>query len=343
MHFKKKKDNIEKKNHEEFSHILSVINEAKAKVWQRVNQSLITLYWDIGEHVSEKVLTESWGKGIVQELSDYILSMNPSQKGFSARNIWRMKQFYETYQPHENLSALLTQISWTNHLHILSKTRSLEEKEFYLKLGAGHRYSERDLSRLIDSAAYERTIIADQKRPLALVDFPANTQGIFKDGYVFEFLSIPADGKEEDLRKGLIQNLKKFLIELGPDFSLIGEEYTLQVGMKDFRIDILMHHRGLNCLVAIELKITDFRPEYIGKMQFYLEALDQEIKKPHENPSIGILLCKTKDEEVVRYALARNVSPTMIAEYETKLIDKAVLQKKLHDLSKSMEDIRAIG
>lgn len=196
---------------------------------------------------------------------------------------------------------------------------------------------------LIDSAAYERTTIADQTRPPALVDFPSNTEGIFKDSYIFEFLALPEDGKEEDLRKGLIQNLKKFLIELGPDFSLIGEEYTLQVGMKDFRIDILMHHRGLNCLVAIELKITDFRPEYIGKMQFYLEALDHEMKKPHENPSIGILLCKTKDEEVVRYALARNVSPTMIAEYETKLIDKTILQKKLHDLSQFIEDVNRIA
>lgn len=146
MHLNKKKDNIENMKADDFFHILNIINEAKAKVWQQVNQSLITLYWEIGKHVSEKVITEDWGKGIVQELSDYILSNNPHQKGFSARNIWRMKQFYETYQSHENLSALLTQISWTNHLHILSKTKSLEEKEFYLKLAAGHRYSERDLA-----------------------------------------------------------------------------------------------------------------------------------------------------------------------------------------------------
>ena len=250
-----------------------------------------------------------------------------------------MKQFYETYQGVENLSALLTEITWTNHLHILSKTKSLEEKEFYLQLTATNRYSERDLARIIDTATYERTKIADKTRSSVLASFPMNTQGIFKDSYVFEFITIPDNGKEEDLRKGLIQNLKKFLIEMGPDYSLIGEEYILQVGMKDFRIDILMHHRGLNCLVAIELKVTDFRPEYIGKLQFYLEALDRDVKKPHENPSIGILICKTKDKEVVQYALARNVSPTMIAEYETKLIDKKILQKKLHDLSESINSL----
>ncbi len=337
MSSKNKKESVIVRHDDDFSYILNIINEAKAKVWQQVNHSLITLYWNIGKYVSHKATTEDWGKGVVQELSDYILSKNSTQKGFSARNIWRMKQFYETYQEHKNMSALLTEITWSNHLHILSKTKSLEEKEFYLKLAIQNRYTERDLARLIDSATFERIKIANKTRSPALAAFPVDTQGIFKDSYIFEFLAIPEDGKEEDLRKGLIQNLKKFLLELGPDFSLIGEEYTLQVGMKDFRIDILMHHRGLDCLVAVELKITDFRPEYIGKLQFYLEALDREMKKSHENPSIGILLCKTKDEEVVRYALARNISPTMIAEYETKLIDKSILQKKLHDLSESIE------
>lgn len=339
MPVENKKENFVQNYHNDFSHILNIINEAKEKVWQQVNHSLITLYWNIGKYVSQKALTEDWGQGIVQELSIYILSKNPIQKGFSARNIWRMKQFYETYQGHENVSALLTEITWTNHLHILSKTKSLEEREFYLNLAAENRYSERDFARIIDSATFERIKIADKTRSPALTSFPMNTQGIFKDTYVFEFITIPDNGKEEDLRKGLIQNLKKFLIEMGPDYSLIGEEYILQVGLKDFRIDILMHHRGLNCLVAIELKVTDFRPEYIGKLQFYLEALDRDMKKPHENPSIGILICKTKDEEVVQYALARNVSPTMIAEYETKLIDKRVLQKKLHDLSESIDSL----
>jgi RecB family endonuclease NucS len=165
-----------------------------------------------------------------------------------------------------------------------------------------------------------------------LTEFPTFVEGVFKDSYVFEFLGLPDNYKENDLRRALVLNLKKFLVELGPDFNLMGEEYPLQVGLKDYRIDLLMFHRGLNCMVAIELKTTEFHPAHFGQLQFYLEALDKDVKKPHENPSIGILICKTKDEEVVKYAMNRSMSPTMIAEYETKLINKSVLQKKLHEL-----------
>jgi predicted nuclease of restriction endonuclease-like (RecB) superfamily len=254
---------------EDFAKVYSMIAEAQSRAWQQVNKTLIQLYWNIGQYVSEKVESQRWGKGIVEKMAQYIASKSPSVTGFSARNIWRMKQFFETYREHEKLSALLTELP--------------------------------------------------------------NTLGQFKDSYIFEFLSLPDDHKETDLRRALVLNLKKFLTELGPDFSLIGEEYPLQVGMKDFRIDLLMFHRGLNCMVAIELKTTEFHPGHMGQLQFYLEALDQDIKKPHENPSIGILICKTKDEKVVKYAMNRSMSPTMIAEYETKLIDKLLLQKKLNE------------
>jgi len=303
------------------------------RVWQQVNKSLIMLYWETGRYVSLKATNKGWVQSVVQELSDYIGSRDSSIKGFFARNIWRMKPLYETYKDSEKLSSLLTQLSWTNHLHILSKTKSFEEKEFYLTLASKNRYPEREFARLIDSGTFERTMLANKNLSAALTDFPANTENVFKDRYVFEFLGFFTNNPQEnDLRRALIQNLKKFLLELGPDFSLIGEEYILQVVMKDFRIDILMHHRGLNCLVAIELKVTEFQPQHLGQMQFYLEVLDKEVKKSHESPSIGILICKTKDEEVVRYALGRNLSPTISAEYETKLVDKALLQRKLHDL-----------
>jgi predicted nuclease of restriction endonuclease-like (RecB) superfamily len=213
----------------------------------------------------------------------------------------------------------------------LSKTKTIEEKRFYLELATNHRYSERDFARVIDSCTYERTKLADLKLSALLTELPSG-QGQFKDSYIFEFLSLPDDHKENDLRRALVLHLRRFLLELGPDFSLIGEEYPIQVGMKDFRIDLLLYHRGLNCMVAIELKTTEFQPGHVGQLQFYLETLDQNIKKPHENPSIGILICKTKDEEVVKYAMNRNMSPTMIAEYETKFIDKALLQKKLQEL-----------
>ncbi|MBP6985593.1 MAG: DUF1016 family protein [Alphaproteobacteria bacterium] len=321
----------------EFTLISDMIREAQDRAWRQVNSTLIKLYWDIGQFISNKSSMAGWGKGMVEELSGFILSQNSGTQGFSARNIWRMKQFYEAYKDHEKLSALLTEITWTNHLHILSKTKSDEEREFYLQLASNYRYSERELARIIDGCTFERTMIANKELSTVLTEFPGDAKNIFKSSYIFDFLSLPEDHMEVDLQKALIQNLKKFLLELGPDFTLIGEEYPLQVGMKDFRIDILMHHRGLNCLCAIELKTTDFKPDYMGQIQFYLEALDRNVKKEHENPSIGILICKTKNEEIVEYALSRSMSPTMIAEYKTKLIDKELLQRRLHAITKAME------
>ena len=321
----------------DFSHIYRMIEDANSRAWREVNKSLISLYWGIGEYVSLKVEQERWGQGVVEQLSDYILAQRSDIRGFSARNIWRMKQFYEAYRDHEKLSTMLTEVEWSNHLHILSKTKTYEEKEFYLSLLSQHRYSVRNLERLIDSATYERIMIGNKKLSTALSEFPEPTRNVFKDVYTFEFLNLPEAYKENDLKKALLRDLQKFLLEMGPDFNLVGEEYVVQVGGKDFRIDILLHNRALNCLVAVELKITEFQPEYLGKMQFYLEALDRDVKKPHENPSIGILICKTKDDEVVEYALSRNMSPTMIAEYETKLIDKGRLQRKLHEISQTLD------
>jgi predicted nuclease of restriction endonuclease-like (RecB) superfamily len=328
---------IKKTYQDDFFQIYQLIDDAKSKALQQVNSTLISLYWNIGAYISQKAKDNGWGQGVVEQLSKYIISKNPSIKGFSARNLWRMKQFYDTYQKDTKLSALLTEISWTNHLHILAKTKSIEEKEFYLRLTAKHRYSERDFARLIDSATFERALLANQKLPATLTELSSGVQ--FKDSYVFEFLELPDGHKEQDLRKGLLNHLKKFLMELGPDFTLMGEEYPLQVGMKDFRIDLLMFHRGLNCMAALELKSTEFQPAHLGQLQFYLEVLDRDIKKPHENPSIGILICKNRDDEVVKYAMNRNLSPTMIAEYETKLIDKKILQKKIHEFSLSLEKI----
>lgn len=324
---------LQKAQDKDFHEISQMILDAQSKVWRQVNSTLIELYWGIGAYVSDKVKHASWGKSVVESLSKHIENKFPAITGFSARNIWRMKQFYETYCEHPKLSTLLTEINWSNHLHILSKTKTAEEKEFYLHLLAKHHYSARDFSRVIDSGTYERTMLANMKLSTVLTEFPTKTEGVFKDSYVFEFLGLPDDHKEKDLRRALISHLKKFLLELGPDFSLMGEEYTLQVGMKDFRVDLLLFHRGLNCMIAIELKSTEFSPSHLGQLQFYLEVLDKDIKKPHENPTIGILICKTKDEEVVKYALNRHASPTLIAEYETKLINKTALKNKLHEFA----------
>src|SRR5690606_9134850 len=154
----------------------------------------------------------------------------------------------------------------------------------------------------------------------------------FKDSYIFEFLNLPEPHSESDLQKALIKQMKNFILELGKDFLFIGEEYKVQVGNSDFYVDLLFYHRGLQCLTAFELKADKFKPEHLGQLNFYLEALDRDVKKQNENPSIGILLCKDKDSEVVEYALSRSLSPTMVAEYKTQLPDKKLLQKKLHEL-----------
>lgn len=321
-----------------FQVVQQLINAAKNQVSQQVNATLIRLYWDIGAYITEQIKKAEWGKGIVEDLANYLQIHEPHQNGFSARNLWRMKQFYETYADDTKLSTLLTEIAWSNHLHILSKTKTEEERHFYLELAAKHPYTARDFARLIDSGVYERTILAEKKLSTVLTELPKSTGYLFRDSYVFEFLDLPDGHKEFDLKQALLANLQKFLLELGSDFSYIAQEYPLQVGMRDFRIDLLMHHRGLNCLVAIELKVTEFEPEHLGKLQFYLEALDRDVKKPHENPSMGILICKTKDDEVVKYALSRNASPAMVAQYETQLIDKQVLRDKLHQLTQLLTE-----
>jgi predicted nuclease of restriction endonuclease-like (RecB) superfamily len=248
-----------------------------------------------------------------------------------------MKQFYDAYSENEIVSPLVTQLSWTNHLLILSKTKTIEERQFYTCLAIQEKYTKRELERQMDAAVYERTMLSNANT-IKTIAVQQKTDNIFRDSYVFEFLGLPEDHSESDLQKALIKNLKIFILELGKDFLFIGEEYKLQVGMHDYFIDLLFFHRELQCLVAFELKITDFMPEYLGKINFYLEALDRDVKKPHENSSIGILLCKGKDNEVVEYALNRSLSPAMIADYTLKLPDKTALRQKLHELFENTID-----
>ncbi|MBA4321054.1 MAG: DUF1016 domain-containing protein, partial [Flavobacterium sp.] len=245
---------------------------------------------------------------------------------------YRMRQFYETYRGNKFVSAVLTQISWTNHLLILSKTKSNEERKFYLMLSVKEKYTSRELERQIDSGYYERVTLTKEKVSPPLTQTHKDITTVFKDTYVLDFLNLPEIHSEKDLQKSIVSNLRDFILEFGKDFAFIGQEYRIQVGNNDYFIDLLFFHRGIKCLVMVELKITDFKPEYLGKMNFYLEALDRDFKKEDENPSVGIILCKSKDDEVVEYALSRHLSPTLVAEYKTKLIPKKILRKKLHEL-----------
>jgi predicted nuclease of restriction endonuclease-like (RecB) superfamily len=242
-----------------------------------------------------------------------------------------MKQFYETYKDGQILSTLLRELTWSNNLLVMGRAKNDEERLFYIRLAIDEKYSFRELERQFDAMRYERTAISKKKSKNLPIKQEIKER--FLDSYVIDFLGLPEPYHESALQKAIIANMKNFLLEIGKDFSFVGEEFRVQVGNSDFFIDLLFYHRGLSCLVAFELKITSFKPEYIGKMNFYLEALDRDHKKPNENPSVGIILCADKDDKVVEYALQRNLSPVLVAEYTAKLPDKKLLQNKLRELT----------
>jgi predicted nuclease of restriction endonuclease-like (RecB) superfamily len=272
-----------------FDEILSIIKTAKERIVKTVNTEIIDLYWHIGKEVSERVNDGGWGKSVVEELATHISSHFGAMRGFSAQNIWRMKQFYETYNDKPILSTLLRELSWSNNLLIMGRIKTDEEKLFYLKLAIEEKYSYRELDRQITAMRYERSLIGSSKTRNLPIKSSIREQ--FLDSYVLDFLHLPEKHPEETLQKAIITNMKEFILEIGKYFTFVGEEFRVQVGKTDFYIDLLFYHRGLSCLVAFELKTTSFKPEYIGKMNFYLEALDRDHRKQNENPSVGVILC----------------------------------------------------
>ena len=315
----------------DFTEILSIISKAQSRALASVNREMITMYREIGRIVSEKTASDGWGKSTVSSLAAFLQSKIPGSSGFSDKNIWRMKQFYETYKDNQKLSPLVREISWTNNLLIMTACKTDEAKEFYIRACIENRYSKRELERQIDSMLYERTAISDAKYGA----LTKRNEGLsaLRDAYVLEFLDLPSAYREKDLRKQIVSHLKDFILEFGKDFSFIGEEYRLQVGNTDFFIDLLFFNRSLSCLVAIELKIGMFRPEHLGQLNLYLEALDRDVKKPNENPSVGLILCTGKDDTVVEYALSRSLSPAMVADYTLHLPDKKKLKEKMREIA----------
>jgi predicted nuclease of restriction endonuclease-like (RecB) superfamily len=317
---------------QEFTDIIRLIKQSQWNAIKSVNTELIDLYWSIGQYISNRVEQSDWGQSVVKELADYLSRTEPNLKGFSDKNLWRMKQFYEAYKDNPKLSAVVREISWTNNLTILSRAKTPEEKEFYLRLTSQEKYSKRELERQINSSIFERTMLGNTKLSPVVREIHSNIINYFRDDYVFEFIGLPESHSENDLQKGLLNDMKRFILEIGKDFLFVGEEYRVQVGNSDFYIDLLFFHRDLQCLIAFELKADKFKPEHLGQLNFYLEALDRDVRKPQENPSIGILLCKDKDDTVVEYALSRYLSPAMVSRYQTQLPDKKMLQRKLNEL-----------
>lgn len=310
--------------------LINIIDESRQNALRKVNKELINMYWKVGEFLSKESEQATFGDAYIDSIAREIQEAFPGIKGFNRRGLYRMKKFYETYKDNEIVTPLVTQISWTNHLLIMSSCKTNEEREFYIRLCIKENYSKRQLERQLDSGYYERYVLSSEALlPESVKNLGENP---FLDSYVMEFLDLPNEYHETDLRKALIRNMKNFILELGKDFTFIDEEYKVQVGGDDFRIDLLFYHRGLQCLVAMELKLGKFKPEYISKMDFYLEALDRQVKKESENPSVGLLLCASKNDEVVEYAMSRTMSPMLVSQYQLQLPDKAILEKKLQQL-----------
>jgi predicted nuclease of restriction endonuclease-like (RecB) superfamily len=316
----------------EFTAIVGLIQQARQRAFRAVNTELVGLYWQIGGTISAKLAAAEWGEGVVENLAQHLARVLPGQRGFSVQNLWRMRQFHDAYVGDAKLSSLVRVLPWTHNLVILNQAPSAEARSFYLTMAARERWSVRELERQLRLGAFEQAVLAPAKLSAALREMQGDAAGaVFKDAYAVEFLGLPASHSEADLHHGLLEQLRRFLVELGRDFCFVGSEFPLQVGKRDFALDLLFFHRGLNCLVAIELKVDRFEPAHLGQLNFYLEALDRQVRKPHENPAIGLLLCASKDDEVVEYALSRTLSPAAVAKYVTQLPDKRLLAAKLQE------------
>lgn len=323
-----------------FNQIIEMIEKRKNNAYRKVNEEMILLYLEVGQFLYELIENSNYGDKVVDKAADFMKSNYPTIRGFNKRNLHRIVQFYKTYKDNQKVSTLLTQLSWSCNMLILSNTKTEEEREFYLNLAIRENYSVRELNRQLQSSYYQRYMLSNgnllptKTKVIDEEDYP-NTRIL--DTYSLEFLDLPNVYSEKDLKNAIIHNLKDFILEIGKDFTFIKDEYRVQVGNHDYFIDLLFYNRELSCLVAFELKLGEFMPEYLGKMNFYLEALDRDVKKENENPSVGIILCSSKDKDVVEYSLSKNMSQTLISEYKLKLIDKKILENKLCEMKSILD------
>ena len=355
----------------DFANILSIIQDYRSKAVQTINHASVMTAWHVGAYVSNKIKNAQWGSKVVQQLAEYIHTQDPTLKGWSKVTIYRMVKLYDTYSSQQFVSYidklpknilansqqivspkmtqiesvkivsvemtqipnLLFRIGWTNHQIILQRCSMIEQYIFYILYAEYEHLKNKDLERAIKSDTYSR-MLSDKKwqSEMLKATYP-QTQLLLKDKAILEFLGLPKQYKESRLRKGIVEHMREFIVELGKDFLFVDEEHALEVGGKTYRCDLLFFHRALQCLVAIELKTTEFDPRDLGQLEFYLEVLDQTERRSNENPSIGILMCRDANSEVVRYALNRSMSPTMVAMYEEHLKVGSVLQRSLEEFT----------
>lgn len=292
------------------------IRSAQYEALKAVNKELISLYWDIGSLIVSRLRQEGWGKSVVQNLARDLQAEFPGMGGFSAANLWRMKLFYETYVDNERLAPLVREIGWSHNLVIVEKCKDDLQREFYIRMTRKYGWTKNVLIHHVENQSYEKTLINQTNFNQTLSEEVRNQASLaVKDEYTFNFLDLGEEYSERQLEQAILGKVDAFLREMGGMFAFVGSQYRLEIGDQEFFIDLLLYHRRLKCLVAVDLKIGRFIPEYVGKMQFYLAALDDLARLEDENPSIGIILCKSKEKTIVEYALRDSDRPIGVGTY----------------------------
>ena len=299
------------------SAIKTRIANAQYAALKVVNKELISMYWDIGQFITERQQSEGWGKSVVEHLAKDLQSAYPGARGYSSASLWRMRSFYEVYARNEKLAPLVREIAWSKNLIIMEKCKDDLEREFYIRMTRRHGWTKNVLIHQIENQTYEKTLLNqssfEKTVPEALL---SQAKLALKDEYTFDFLELADEHSEQQLEQAILAKMEHFLREMGGLFTFVGSQYRLEVDGREFFIDLLLYHRHMKCLIAIELKIGEFKPEYVGKMQFYLRALDMQVRLEDENFSIGIILCKSKSKTIVEYTLHDASKPIGVAEYK---------------------------
>ena len=343
--------------------IKDLIYRRQYEAMKKVNAELIQLYWEIGEEIERQQREQGWGMSVVEILAKELQKEFPGVKGFSASNLWRMRSFYLEYSQKSNtqsmdvenegtnlapmvretegksLPPLVAEISWSKICVITEKCKDKHEREFYMKMTKRYGWTKDVLINNIENKAFEKYLTNQTNFDETVPEkYKLQAKLAVKDEYNFDFIEMGIEHSEAELEAGIINNIRSFLSEMGGDFSFIGNQYHLDVADDDYYIDLLLFHRRLRCLIAIDLKIGEFKPEYAGKMQFYLTALDEKIKLPEENPSIGIIICKSKNRTRVEYTLKASNKPIGVATYS--FYDN--LPDEIRSLLPSPDEIAAI-
>ena len=296
--------------------ITARIRSAQYEALKAVNKEMIALYWEVGKRITEQQTALGWGKSVVENLSRDIQKEFPGIKGFGVSNMWDMARFYTEYQSNEILQPLVGEISWSKHIVILTKCKETQQRQFYILATKKYGWTKDVLINKIEAKTYENYLLGQSNFDITLPDSIKN-QAILalKDEYTFDLVGLAEEHSEYELEQAIIKNIRAFLMEFGTDFSFIGNQYRLEVDGKEYFIDLLLYNRRLQAMIAIELKVGEFQPEYKGKMEFYLNVLNDTVKLPHENPAIGIIICKSKSRMIVEYALKSSNMPIGVATY----------------------------